>query len=291
MENLFEGFEKSYHNKDFQIKPFLKWAGGKFRLLEEIKSRLPQEKTRYIEPFLGGGAVALNVDYPEMIVSDSNSDLVNVYLSLRDLGEEFIDVCEKLFQTKQDGQATYYEFRNEFNRSKDVVKKAAIFIYLNKHCYNGLCRYNSKGEFNTPIGGLKMATCPSKEMRAAIPRLKKINLQTMDFKKSFELAKEGDVIYCDPPYLPTSTGQAFVQYDKNGFGLENQIELARLSREAALKGVYVLVSNHDTEYARDLYSKKYGATISNISVRRSIGGENAKRGNVSELLAIFEKAR
>jgi DNA adenine methylase len=228
MNYLFDGFDTNSHDKNFQIRPFLKWAGGKFRLLEEIKSRFPKDRTRYIEPFLGGGSVALNVNYPKMIVSDVNKDLVDVYISLRDLGEDFIDICEEIFRTKQEGQETYYKFRKEFNSSQDVIRKSALFIYINKHCYNGLCRYNSKGEFNTPIGGLRMATCPSIEMRAAIPKLKKIDFKVMDFRKAFKSAREGDLIYCDPPYLPTSKGQAFVQYAEKGFGVESQIELAKL---------------------------------------------------------------
>jgi len=287
MDNLFEGFETKFHDKDSQIKPFLKWAGGKFRLLEDIKSRLPQDRKRYIEPFMGGGSVTLNVDYPEMIVSDVNADLVNVYVSLRDLEEEFIGICEKIFNTKPNNKDTYYKFRDEFNATEDQTKKAAIFIYLNKHCFNGLCRYNSKGAFNTPIGGIRTPKCPSSEMRKAIPKLKKIDFRISDFKETLKLAGEGDLVYCDPPYLPIST-KSFVQYSKNGFTLDDQIELARLSEEAANRGAFILLSNHDTSYSRELY-KKYGASISSISVRRSIGGENAKRGEVPELLASFEK--
>ena len=273
--------------KEFQIKPFLKWAGGKFKILEDIKSKLPKDRNRYIEPFIGGGAIALNVSYPKMIISDINKDLINVYVSLRDLGEEFIEICEEVFKTKQDGEKTYYELREEFNESQDITRKSAIFIYLNKHCYNGLCRYNSKGGFNTPIGGLRTSQCPSFEIRTSIPKLKTIDFIISDFETAIKNAGDGDVVYCDPPYLPISK-QSFVQYSKGGFGLNSQIELAKLSREAAQRGAFVLVSNHDTLYARDLYGNRFGAKIDSINVRRSIGGENAKRGTVSELLATFE---
>lgn len=288
MENLFKELPMPAHDKEFQIKPFLKWAGGKFRILEEIKSKLPLNGNRYIEPFLGGGSVALNVNYQNMIVSDVNKDLVNVYISLRDLGEDFIQMCLEVFSSDHNGEETYYNFRNEFNSSKDLIRKAVLFLYLNKHCFNGLCRYNSKGRFNTPIGGLRRATCPITEMRTSIQKLKKMNIMTRGFEESLQDAKDGDIVYCDPPYLPINS-QAFVQYSKSGFSANKQIELARLSREAADRGAFVLVSNHDTEYARDLYEKQHGAELSSINVRRSIGGENAKRGKVSELLAIFKK--
>ena len=287
METLFD-LPMPAHDRTFQIKPFLKWAGGKFRILEEIKSKFPPYGNRYIEPFLGGGAVALNVNYQNMIVSDINEDLINVYISLRDLGEDFIQRCLEIFSSDLNDGKTYYDFRNEFNSSKDLIRKAILFLYLNKHCYNGLCRYNSKGGFNTPIGGLKKATCPIIEMRSSIPKLKKIKIITRGFEESLQDAKDGDIVYCDPPYLPINA-QAFVQYAESGFGENKQIELAKLSREAADRGAFVLVSNHDTEYARDLYEKQYGAELSRINVRRSIGGENAKRGKVSELLAIFKR--
>lgn len=286
METLFNEMPSPAHDKTFQIKPFLKWAGGKFRILEEIKSKLPSDGNRYIEPFLGGGSVALNINYRDVIASDVNKDLVNVYVYLRDLGEDFIQMCLDVFSSDHNGEETYYNFRNEFNSSKDLVRKAVLFLYLNKHCYNGLCRYNSKGIFNTPIGGLRRATCPTIEMRLAIPKLKKMKILTRGFEESLKDAGEGDIVYCDPPYLPINL-QAFVQYAKSGFNQSKQIELARLSREAANRGAFVLVSNHDTEYARDLYEKQYGAYLTSLDVRRSIGGENAKRGKVSELLAIF----
>ena len=145
------------------MKPFLKWAGGKYRIIDKIISALPKKKT-LIEPFVGSGAVFLNTEYENYILADTNTDLISLYLILQEHGIEFIRFTESLFSDTNNHEKVFYELRNEFNITKDVERKAAIFVYLNRHCFNGLCRYNSKGEFNVPFGRYSKPYFPFQEM-------------------------------------------------------------------------------------------------------------------------------
>src|SRR5438034_26674 len=132
------------------IKPFLKWAGGKFKVLSDIKKKFPKYANRYFEPFLGAGAIALNVDYRENIVSDTNPALMLAWTTFKELGVKFIDECQSLFTPSTNKRKCFDELKAEFNVTKDKLRKATLFIYLNRHCFNGLCRFNSKGKFNVP---------------------------------------------------------------------------------------------------------------------------------------------
>ena len=133
------------------MKPFLKWAGNKYQIVERIKEVLPAGK-RLIEPFVGSGALFLNTDYPAYLLADANPDLISVYRHLQSDGRDFIEACRLYFTPENNSPERFYEFRQRFNTTSDATEKATLFVYLNKHCYNGLCRYNSKGGFNVPFG-------------------------------------------------------------------------------------------------------------------------------------------
>ena len=133
------------------MKPFLKWAGGKFRIIDRVLDSLPKGK-RLIEPFVGSGSVFLNANFEENVLADSNADLIHLYKQIQADGKEFIEYANSLFVSSNNTEVEFYKLRDEFNTTSDIKRKSALFVYLNRHCFNGLCRYNSKGKFNVPFG-------------------------------------------------------------------------------------------------------------------------------------------
>ena len=267
-------------------RPFLKWAGGKLKLVPEIKSLFPSEIKRYIEPFVGAGSVFLNVDAESILVNDKNKDLINSYYFLQ-TRDAFIDDCYSLFTRENNTKDRYIELRDEFNLSNDSYRRAVLFIYLNRHCFNGLCRYNKRGYFNTPVGKYDNPYFPEEEMRIAKDKLINVNLSDIDFKYILDKGTKGDVIYCDPPYFPLSPSASFSSYSSGGFNLQDQIDLARLAKEASLRGAKVFISNHYTKESYDLYHNTYGAKIITLEVKRTISSKVDERKPVKELIAIF----
>lgn len=265
------------------MKPFLKWAGGKYRLVERIKAVLPSGKT-LIEPFVGSGAVFLNTDYENYILADANPDLINLFQCVQKEGKSFIDYCRTFFTPDNNDESKFYEFRTLFNITTDVRLKSALFVYLNKHCFNGLCRYNSKGEFNVPFGRYKKPPFPENEMLAFHEKSKRAEFIVADFKETMERAKLGDVVYCDPPYVPLSSTSKFTDYSTGGFGLDRQSELAKLAENLQEKGIVVVISNHETDFTVDAYKN---ASLDYFDVQRFISSDGKNRNKASELLAVF----
>ena len=265
-------------------KPFLKWAGSKTKLIGALRRLLPPGKHRYVEPFAGSGAAFLNTDYPRSILCDSNADLINVYKVLQAESEMFIDVCRHLFVPETNTATRFYQLRAEFNQSKRGERRASLFLYLNRHCYNGLCRFNSLGEFNTPFGRYDRPYFPEKEMRAFAERLQTAEVKCQDFKTTFNEIQSGDVVYCDPPYVPLSKTANFTGYAAGGFSQADQEKLAELSVHAAEKGATVLVSNHDTSVTRELYR---AAQLEFVLVQRMISCDGGNRKKTKELIAVF----
>ena len=270
-----------------QSRPFLKWPGGKYRLVERISQALGPAN-RLIEPFVGSGAVFLNTDYDHYLLADNNPDLINLYNTLHKEGERFISYSQRLFKPDSNEADRYYELRDEFNQSKNIRRKAALFIYLNRHCYNGLCRYNKSGGFNSPFGRYKQPQLPVDSLRAFAKKSSHAEFQLASFADTMQQAEKGDVIYCDPPYMPLSRTANFTNYSADGFGLEQQQALADLAREMAAKGVRVVISNHDTKDIRKLYKS---ATFTQFEVPRFISQDTNNRGTASEILAVFKAAK
>ncbi len=267
------------------MKPILKWPGGKYRLLDAILPVLPHGK-RLVEPFVGSGAVFMNTDYPSYLLADINSDLICFYRELADRGTDFVKECRRLFTDKGNQAEEYYRRRDHFNRLDFGGERSALFLYFNRHGYNGLIRYNAKGEFNVPFGRYAKPYFPEAEMAAFIEKTRtaEVEFMTGDFVYPFKRVKKGDVVYCDPPYIPLSDTANFTNYAGNQFGDVQQRKLAELVREKAAKGIRVVVSNHDSEAARELYK---GAAIREVSVRRFISCNSEKRDMVRELLAVY----
>lgn len=271
-------------NNNALCRPFLKWAGNKYRIIDRIREHLPAGN-RLIEPFAGSAAVFLNTSYARYLITDSNADLINLYNILKKKRETYIQNAARLFQERYNNSESYYRFRNEFNQTDDPFRRAVLFVYLNRHGYNGLCRYNASGGFNVPFGRYKKPYFPDEEMRAFSRKARHAIFKHRDFRWAFEQAKPGDVIYCDPPYVPLSPSSNFTSYSAGGFGLTNQKLLAEIATQAADRGIPVLISNHKTEttdrYYRPATRRDY------FQVRRFISCNGEKREDVREVLALF----
>lgn len=272
-------------SKTTMARPFLKWAGNKYRIMDHIQNMLP-EGERLIEPFAGSGAVFMNSNYPSYLLADNNADLISLYQLLSKQGEDFIEICARLFRNATNKEAYYYRRREEFNKTTDATRKASLFLYLNRHGYNGLCRYNSKGGFNVPFGRYKKPYFPASEMLAFHVKSKYARFVHLDFATVFSNLKIGDVVYCDPPYVPLSKSSNFTAYSAGGFDLEQQHLLAQLAKEARRKNIPVLISNHNTQFTRKAY--KSADNIKRLQVRRFISCKGQQRKPASELLALFQ---
>ncbi|KTD22126.1 DNA adenine methylase [Legionella lansingensis] len=270
-----------------KIKPFLKWAGNKYQCIETILSSLPPAK-RLIEPFTGSGAIFMNSDYPSYLLAEKNADLVRLFKFLQHEGAVFIDYCARFFSSKNNCETRYYYFREKFNRTKDLRYRAALFLYLNRHGYNGLCRYNQQGFYNVPFGRYSKPYFPRLEMDYFYQKSQRAQFVSADFRHTFAQAEVGDLIYCDPPYVPLSSSANFSSYINKKFKEIDQIELADLAVESAARGITVIISNHDTEFTRHHY--RQGKIIS-FSVPRFISCQASNRRAAQELVAIFSQRR
>lgn len=269
-----------------KIRPFLKWAGSKYNCLQEVLCALPSGQ-RLIEPFTGSGVIFMNTQYSSYLMSESNEDLIQIFSSLKERGESFINECQTHFNQESNRKEHYYNMRTKFNNLRHSDERAALFLYLNRHGYNGLCRYNSRGIYNVPFGLYVKPYFPREEMLLFHQKSKCAQFIHNDFRKTFALAQPGDVIYCDPPYVPYSEQTKELPYTQKKFNLEDQMELAELARETAAKGIPVVISNHDTEFTRKHYHK---AAIKSFSVSRWINCKVQMRQPVKELIAVFNSA-
>ena len=267
-----------------KYRSFIKWPGNKFRCLEQIIPRLPKSN-RLIEPFVGSGSVFLNSDYKHNILGEKNHDLIQLFKLVKEQGPDFIQYCAQWFKPEYNHAEQYYALRDTFNQTEDQTLKASLFLYLNRHGYNGLCRFNNKGIYNVPFGLYKKPNLPEKEMLRFHQKSKHCEFFHCDYKQTFELAKPGDVIYCDPPYHPLSKTAKFTLYTQGAFNETDQTELARLAESTSKRGIHVLLSNHDTEFTRNLYQN--AQNIYSFEVQRSIASRSAQRVSVKEVLAYF----
>ena len=266
-------------------KPFLKWAGGKYRILDKILRELPPG-TRFVEPFAGSCAVYLNADFPRALICDLNNDLMSLYRHLQQEGEHFIQYCASFFTPENNTRAVYMALRDKLNASSNTRERGALLLYVNRHAFNGLIRYNSKGGFNVPFGKYKKPYFPLEELRVFYRKTQSTATEFMaaDFRSIFASLKPGDVVYCDPPYVPLSQTASFTAYAGNAFNVQDQNDLAACAKEAWQKGIHVVLSNHDTEATRNLYSS---ATLKHFAVQRFISCDGDTRRAAPELLAVY----
>ena len=265
-------------------RAFLKWAGGKYPLLDDIKKHLPKGEC-LIEPFVGAGSVFLNTDFSRYILADINNDLISLYNIVKLRTEEYVAEARKLFTPENNHPDVYYQFRTEFNQSQDPFRRALLFLYLNRHGYNGLCRYNLRGEFNVPFGRYKRPYFPQDELYHFAEKAQNAEFHCLSYEECMELAGVNSVVYCDPPYAPLSATANFTAYHTNSFSPAEQARLAEMAEKLVSKRIPVLISNHDTPDTREWYK---AAKHFQVKVRRSISSNGGTRKKVDELLALYK---
>ncbi len=265
-------------------RAFLKWAGGKYGLVEDIQRHLPPAR-KLVEPFVGAGSVFLNTDYDHYLLADINPDLINLYNLLKERPEDYISEAKRWFVAENNRKEAYLSIRAEFNKTDDVMYRSLAFLYMNRFGFNGLCRYNKKGGFNVPFGSYKKPYFPEAELEFFAEKAKKATFVCEGYPETFRRARKGSVVYCDPPYAPLSNTANFTSYAGNGFTLDDQAALADIAEKAATeRGIPVLISNHDTTITRRLY---HGAELNVVKVKRTISRNGSGRNKVDELLALF----
>ena len=268
-------------------KPFVKWAGGKRQIMPEIKKYVPENYDTFYEPFVGGGAVFFELAPKKAVINDYNSELMNVFECIKD-ENKFDKMCTELNHHEANhSEEYYYQVRNidrdvkKYNKLADY-KKAARTIYLNKACFNGLYRVNSKIEFNVPFGKKeKVNTYEGQNLGVVhcILNFNDIKLLSTDFEEAVKDAKKGDFVYLDPPY--DSDTSTFNDYTENGFNKDEQRRLALLFKELSDRGCFVMLSNHNTILVNELY-KDYNIHV--IEAKRNINANGKKRGKVEEVI-------
>ncbi|MGF6505877.1 DNA adenine methylase [Paraburkholderia sp. 32] len=274
------------HSTSNAARPFLKWVGGKSRLLENLLPKLP-DGSRLIEPFVGGGSVFLGANYEKYVLGDTNRHLIELYQAVSKNPDAFVAEAEKLFVEENRSPERYNELREAFNAECDPLKRGALFLYLNKHGYNGLCRYNKAGRYNVPFGWPnRVPRFPRGQILAFAQKARAATFMHKDFAEVMMSARLGDVVYCDPPYLDRDSASSFKAYSASGFDLARHRELAERAKELAACGIPVAISNHDCAAARELYA---GAEVHVFYARRSVSSTAAQRGEVAEILAIYRQ--
>lgn len=270
-----------------KAKPFVKWAGGKRQIIDKLLKLAPYDFKTYYEPFVGGGAFLFELSPKNAVINDYNSELMNVYNCIKD-EDKFSKMCNELNHYEANhSEEFYYEIRNldrdkiKFNRMADY-KRAARTIYLNKACFNGLYRVNSKNEFNVPFNKKsKVNTYDGTNLGImhSYFNFNNIIMLNTDFEEAVKDAKKGDFVYFDPPYDSDTT--TFNSYTEDGFGKEEQIRLAKVFKDLDKRGCYVMLSNHNTKLINELY-KDYNINV--IEAKRNINANGKKRGKVEEVI-------
>ncbi len=289
------------------VKPFLKWAGGKGQLLKEIEKYYPFDDakiTKYAEPFVGGGAVLFDIlskyNLKEIYISDINAELINTYCIIRDDIDALIEMLLRLqndfIPLDTDSRKVYYmQKRERFNdlkinsKEKINIEKAALMLFLNKTCFNGLYRVNKRGLFNVPMGAYKNPMiCDEANLRAVSAKLQKVIIDCGDYRKSADFIDENTFVYFDPPYRPLTDTASFTAYTENLFNDEEQIELARFVGDMHRKGAKVVISNSDPKNSNtedDFFDNIYSAyKIKRVEANRMINCNSESRGKIKELL-------
>lgn len=267
-------------SSDVAALPFIKWAGGKRQLLAQIKARIPCSYNQYYEPFVGGGAVLFGLLPATAVINDVNKALINAYRKIAEVPIEFLEQISQLdSQMWEDGKAYYYSLRERYNEKLEKgeydVELAALFVFINKHCFNGLYRVNTKGLFNVPYNNSRGNSCDKDVIMAVSNYMKNVVILEGDFEPACEQAKPGDFIFFDSPYAPLNPS-SFESYTKEGFDIESHKRLATLFDKMTKKGCFCMLTNHNTEFINELYSEK-GYRIDVVSVKRMINSDASKR--------------
>lgn len=275
---------------NYKVGPFVKWAGGKKQLLDRLEPRIPAAYERYYEPFIGGGALLLDIQPELAIINDTNEQLLNVYRQLKLDAEAVISAVNELDADSCD-TARYLATREKYNAKIKAheldAECAALMIWINKHCFNGLYRVNSKGLFNVPYnnkaGGVSIDAENLRNIGLYL-RSMDIEIRQGDFEDACSDVAPGDFVYFDSPYVPISETANFTDYTKDGFCLEDHKRLAKLYRRLDAQGTKVMASNHNVPLVHDLYS---GFRIEEVDVRRAINRDASKRSGKEVIITNY----
>lgn len=262
------------------VAPFVKWAGGKRQLIPQIRERMPEKYNDYYEPFVGGGAVIFDLLPVNALINDINKALINTYRTICNEPDAFLKEVNRLDNDMwEDGKKYYYTIREHYNdklmRSEYDVELAALFVFINKHCFNGLYRENGKGLFNVPYNNSRRVSVDEEAIMAASEYLKGATIIDGDFEQACKNAKKGDFVFIDSPYAPLDP-TSFESYTKEGFDIESHKRLAKLYDELTARGCYCMLTNHNTDLINELYGNK-GYKIDVVSVKRMINSDASNR--------------
>jgi DNA adenine methylase len=273
---------ESTNTDDRVARPFIKWAGGKSQLLRHLRSHIPKRYGRYWEPFIGGGALFFSVAPQSAVICDVNEELISTYEVVRDSVEDLI--CE--LQSHTYDSEHFYSVRSwdrdEGFGTLSPVRRAGRFIYLNKTCFNGLYRVNSKGHFNVPCGKYtNPRVVDADNLRWCSEALQRADIRLASYLSIEPEVQVGDFVYFDPPYMPVSATASFTSYTKEGFNFEDQVALRDLCQRLVDKGAHICVSNSASPFVESLYQ---GFRINTVDATRAINSKADKRGTVQELI-------
>jgi DNA adenine methylase len=260
--------------------PFLKWAGGKRWLAEQVLNEVPPSFGTYFEPFLGSGAIYFALQPASAVLSDVNSDLINVYASIRSNREKVTDALRE--HHRKHCKEYYYKIRS--CRMRTPHTRAAQFLYLNRTCWNGLYRVNLKGVFNVPIGTKTNVLLPADDFPTTAALLETAELHCRDFEETIDLAADGDLIFADPPYTIHHNHNGFIKYNENIFSWQDQVRLRDALKRASARGAHIIATNANHYSVRELYAEGFKfRPVSRVSI---IAGSSSARKAYEELLIV-----
>ncbi|HJX51083.1 MAG TPA: DNA adenine methylase [Candidatus Nanoarchaeia archaeon] len=267
-----------------QIPTFVKWAGGKKQLIEQFKPFFPENIDRYLEPFVGGGAVLFYIlkkyKPKEVFIFDINAELINTYEVIKNDVENLIKELKKLKEIHS--KENYYKIREEDPKLLSPLTRASRFIYLNKTCFNGLYRVNSKGGFNVPFNNSKNPLiCPEIDLREISKLLQDVKIINKGFEECLKYADKNSFVYFDPPYYPLKKGKSFTTYTKGNFLEKEQKQLKEVFSKLDKKGCKVMLSNSDTDFIKGVY-KNYNIRF--VNANRMINCDGKGRGKIKEIV-------
>lgn len=276
------------------LSPFVKWAGGKGQLLDRLIARMPSEYNHYFEPFIGGGAMLLTLNPEQAMINDVNAQLVNAYRQLKQDAHAVVDAIST-YEAIPCTKALYIDMRNKYNEKIEAgildTECAALMIWINKHCFNGLYRVNSKGFFNVPYNNnVNGKSCDRDNLLGIGNYLKQNDVRILqgDFEAACEGVTTGDFVYFDSPYVPISDTANFTDYTKDGFSYEDHVRLSELFKELDKRGAYVMLSNHDVPLVHQLYE---GFSIESTAVKRMINSDASKRDGKEVIITNYRKEK
>ena len=266
-------------------RSFLKWVGGKYNALDELKKHLPAEGRTLVEPFMGSCTYALNTNYENYILNDLNPDLVNLCRWAAKKPKSLIDESKLLFSPRYNTEATYYQLRDRYNNSKDPKERALIFFFINRHGHKGLIRYNQGGRINTPYGHYTAPKLPVDEIFNFSKHLKKARFVNGPFQSLKFKGGDGVHVYCDPPYLPSSKTASFSSYTQLGFSKELHVSLDKKAKRWRKRVDLVGLSNINVPVINDCY--KRNERIVEFDVRHNIATNSKVRSKAKEVLLLY----